>query len=479
MSDTEASAPAVSAVESTPEASQPATTAATPVVPRSPDAAEAVLGNQSRRARIDALKAKLDKESDEEANDKILGKRPAREEAKAADDEEDDKPKTAEKRLKVGAMSDATVAKLDAADDKAKEEKRLEDRRRAAEAKTKGDDVAPNDEAHEVAKAEEAAPAEEEATAEEAAEAKPEEAAADKPDEAAAKQEKERKAKFERVLKMEAEARKRDEKLRAREEGLKRVEADLQAKSRNMDEQYKRLVASSRKDVETAKTVLQLARENPLELLERAGIDPLDVAKWVDRASDPVAQKLKEVDRRFEDLQRREREVEQQRQQAQQQAQRTAQRQDIEKQYLSHFDEQDGDEHVFEAARFIFSPQERIRLGDEIAQAAHGRGMTFTSRDIAEAVDAEAREDDRWKALQKRMAAAKPAEAAPAKVAPKAAVAPARVAPRPTVVATNAAAQDSAPAKPVAKPAGVRALTPKEQRDLKIRKMFANLDRGE
>lgn len=467
MSDTEASSPAVSAVESTPEASQPATPAATPVVPRSPDAAEAVLGNQSRRARIDALKAKLDKESDEEANDKILGKRPAREEVKA---EEDDKPKTAEKRLKTGAMSDATVAKLDAADDKAKEEKRLEDRRKAAEAKT--NDVAPNDEAHEVAKAEEAAPAEEEATAEEAA--------ADKPDEAAAKQEKERKAKFERVLKMEAEARKRDEKLRAREEGLKRVEADLQAKSRNMDEQYKRLVASSRKDVETAKTVLQLARENPLELLERAGIDPLDVAKWVDRASDPVAQKLKEVDRRFEDLQRREREVEQQRQQAQQQAQRTAQRQDIEKQYLSHFDEQDGDEHVFEAARFIFSPQERIRLGDEIAQAAHGRGMTFTSRDIAEAVDAEAREDDRWKALQKRMAAAGPAEAAPAKVAPKAAVAPARVATRPTVVATNAAAQDSVPAKAApAKAGGVREMTPKEKRDLKVRKLFANLDRGE
>ena len=417
----------------------------------------------SRARRVQMLAAQMDEEGEAEARSKILGKdKPvAKAEDEAEEESEPAKPRTA----------------AELADDKKELERKSEERRLAlkadADKKLRG-----AIEAADTGTAPEGTEAgtEQVVDALDAAAAAEEVAPAEKPEDATAKQEKERKAKFERVLKMESESRKRDEKLRAREEGLRRVEADLNAKAKNLDEQYKRLVASNRKDVETAKNVLQMARENPLELLERAGVDPLDVAKWVDRAADPVAQKLKEVDRRFEDLQRREREAADREQKQREESQRVAIRQGIEKQYLEHFEEKEGEDWVFEAARFIFSPQERIRLGDEIAQAAYQREMTFTSRDIAEAVDAEAKEDDRWKTLQKRIAAAKPVEAAAMKPAANPAVAPARVAPRPTVVATNAAAQESAGKPGGAAGAGGRKLSPKEQRELRNRRLFAGLD---
>jgi hypothetical protein len=412
----------------------------------------------SRARRVAAMAAQMDEEGDAEVRAKILGKdkKPAEAET-ATGDEPETKAKSAD----------------EVAADKADLEKKSEERRLALKAKAdKAMRGAVEDDETGNAPAEAETPTEKVVDALEAAAEDIAKVEGPKPEPA----DKERKAKFEKVLKMEAEARKRDEKLRAREDGMRRIEADLNAKAKTLEENYKRLVARNERDVQMASRVLQLARENPLELLERSGAKPEDVAKWIEDASDPVQQKLRAYDQRFADMERREAELKQREAAAQQEAQRSQTRQNIEKQYLGHFDEQEGEDYLFEAARYIYSPTERVRLGDEIAQAAHQRGMTFTSRDIAEAVDAEAREDERWKALQKRLTKAvaeKPAEAAkPAAAAPAAKPA---VASRPTVVATNAAAQDSAPAKG-GTGSGGRKMSPKEQRDLRNKRLFAGLD---
>ena len=418
-----------------------------PKMPSDPanDVNKKPFGGASRRARMAAIEDSIEKEIEEasaEKRDKHLGLK------------RDDKEAS---ELEDGVEVAEAKAKADPKADAAAEEKRREARRNPTKEPAKAADAAETDEI----KVEEPA-AEEEAKAEEV-----------KAEDAAAKQEKERKAKFEKVLKMEADARKRDDKLRSREEGVRKYEADLKLKERNLEENYKRAIAANQREIQTARQVLKLAREAPLELLERSGAKPEDVGRWVHEAEDPTAQRFKQVEGRFAELERREREMAQRETQQREEAQRSQTRQSVEKQYLGHFDEKDGEEYVFDAARLVYSSTERLRLGNEIADAAYAKGMSFTSRDIAEAVDAEAKEDERWKVIETRAAKAKAAEAGGA-VAKAAVVAPkAPVAPKPTVVATNAVAALDVPPKD--KDGKFRKLTPGEQRALRNRRLIAGL----
>ena len=423
-----------------------------PKMPNDPANLHSKDSNAAKRAaRLAALTEQVESESEKRVTKRILG------ETDDTDTGGDDEEHTA-KEAGAGAGK-----KTDPKADAAAEEKRREERRKAT-AKANGEAV--EDDEPTTATATETAAAEEAAAEEDKPEANPEDAS-----------EKARREKFQKVLKMEAQARAKDEKLRAREDGLRRLENDLQAKSRTLEENYKRLVARNERDVQTAAQVLKLARESPLELLERAGAKPEDVARWIEQASDPVQQRLKQYDQRFAEMERREVELKRREEAARQQQQQIQQRQQVEKAFLDHFEEQDGEDYVFEAARLIFSPAERIRLGDEIATAAHQRGMTFTHRDIAEAVDAEAREDERYKALQKRLA--KQAGSVAPKTETKPAVKTAASVSRSSgVVANNTVAQQGGAApKPAGGPAGTRKLSPKEQRDLRNRRLIAGLDR--
>lgn len=263
---------------------------------------------------------------------------------------------------------------------------------------------------------------------------------------------KERKAKFEKVLAMEAKAQKDREKLRDRELIIQRREADLEGKAKSLDSQYQKLVTDFRRDVDIAQNILKLARENPLELLERAGARPEDVAKWIQNASDPVTQRLKEMDQRWEELQRREAESRRRDQEAAKARELHEARQKIENEFLGHFEEKTGEDYSFEPARLIYSRSEMLRLGNEIAEEAYKNGYTFTSRDIAEAVNALAEDDERYKTIQKRLSKVVASDNKPSKAdtststatpAKPAAAKPASTPKASTTVLSNQAAQES------------------------------------
>lgn len=399
-------------------------------------------GARSRHSRLQSIMKNLNEEDDEAEvktqreyfsknktdNDPAAESRRTRAQEAVKEEPEEIAEEETESRAESRTGAKAADKKADDKSDAEKEEDRREARRKEVADKEEG-----------------------EVAEEPAAEAKPEEPE-DK--EKVSKAEKERREKFEKVLAMEAKAQKQQEKLRQREELIMRREREFDTKLKEAQNQYQRQVEEHRRTVSMAEQVLKLARENPLELLERSGAKPEDVANWITNASDPTTQKLKEYDRRFEELAQRERNFQEQ-ERVRQERERTAQlRSQVESEYLGHFEEKDDSgEPVLEAAKIIYSRNEILQLGHQLADEAAQAGHTFTSRDIAEAVNELAKDDERYKQIQKRLSnvstAPKPSTApvTEPKVAPAAKPAPSTsTSPKTTTILNNRTAQDTVPA---------------------------------
>jgi len=278
------------------------------------------------------------------------------------------------------------------------------------------------------------------------------------------KLEKERKEKFEKTLKLQAKLRERDERIRAVEERLSRKEQELVDREQRVQNSLSR----GEKRVELADKVLQLATENPLELLERAGVPPERVAQWIREAGDPVKQETRGIQKEIADLkgqlQKERRDQEAQRRNIQQQRENER----IETEFLSYFD---SDKDAFEPARIAYTKRERVTLANEIAEKATKRGLRFTLRDIAEAVNETAKDAENYKEYA-ALKAKKPAEEATTAAA-AAPVAKPAAAPKPQAVAvTNAATQQRGEA-PKRQPRDW-----KEARRMRLERRFAELDAG-
>jgi hypothetical protein len=71
----------------------------------------------------------------------------------------------------------------------------------------------------------------------------------------------------------------------------------------------------------------------------------------------------------------------------------TQQKQDaMVSEYLQVFE----DRTAYAASRVLYSKQERLRIGDDIARAAQAKGLPFTMKDIADAVELHAQRDERY-----------------------------------------------------------------------------------
>ena len=340
------------------------------------------------------------------------------------------------------------------------DEKRKAARRAQVEAKTAGKEDKPEDKEESAAKAEGEEP-----------EVKVEEP---KKEDEATKLDKERRAKFEKVLAMEAKAQKDAANLRHREARLVEREREL---SNNLKRAQAQLDAQAKRyenDISMARQILKLAQDNPLELLEQAGAKPEDVTTWVERASDPNAQRIKALEARLEQEARQRAQMEQREAARKEEEARQSQMRQVEDTSLSSFEEKDASgDYTFEAAVTIYPRNELVRLGHEIAGDAYRQGLSFTHRDIAEAVNALAMEDPRYKRLQEKLSksVAKPeTKTEPAKVAASTQpAAPAK--PKTTTVMTNSVAQQpSSVSKPKANP------NYKREREARNRRLMMGLD---
>jgi hypothetical protein len=307
------------------------------------------------------------------------------------------------------------------------------------------------------------------AIADAAAEARGEEPEAETPaaeepakDDKLAAQEKDRKARFDKTLRLQAKAREAAERVRRAEDALLEREDVIMAREKAIEER----TTGAERRAQLAERVLQLATDNPLELLERAGVPPERVARWLQEAGDPTKQESLALRKEFGDLkatldrERASAKAEREKSEA------TAKRQQVENQFLTEFDR---DKTAFEPARLLYSKKERVELGNSIAQRAAARGIKFTLTDIAEAVNEMAQQDERWGDVKKlRQAAAAKAGASGATTA---AVKP--VAKAPALAVTNGATQQRSEPRPIKDGA-----TLNQKRRARLDRMYAELDAG-
>jgi hypothetical protein len=266
----------------------------------------------------------------------------------------------------------------------------------------------------------------EEKSAEEVAEAA-EPAVEDK----GAKLDRERKEKFDRTLRMQAKIRERDERVRQTERQIAEKEREISAREEALGRQHE----EARRTRAIAERVLKLAEENPIELLEKAGVSAEKVAGWLKDSGDPIKQDLQATKREISDL-RDQLKSEKEAAQTEREKERAARNQQAaEQQFLDIFDQQ---KESLEAARLVFSKRERVALGNEIAERANKRGIKWSFADIAEAVNEMAKADERYQEIAKRTA--KKEEPKPAAAAPAAAA----TAKPPAVALTNKASQTTA-----------------------------------
>jgi hypothetical protein len=425
---------------------------ATPVVVGAPPNPLAVADRnmQKRHARLQSLMADLGEAEEKRSNAKIRGEDPEKvNELEAGAEIAEDGSKDDEESTSGQTGAEPKIFKAEET-----EEARLEKRRALVEREEKaklGEEV-------------------EEATAAEAEAAK--ETPEGKAKEAAEKQEKDRKDKFQRVLALEAKNQKERDKLRSIEGRLVQRERELENNIAKARSEYQAAVKRNDGEVKMARQIMQLAQDNPLALLEQAGATPEDVATWVSRASDPHTVELNKMKRELAERDRREADGQRRYQQQQAEAKRQNDMRAVEREYLSAFEEKGSDDApAFDAAMTVYSERERLQLGHELADEAYAKRYSFTHRDIAEAVNAMAMEDPRYKKMQERLAKAAPAAA---KVEPKATVVPVAkpVVKQATVVASNAVTQQGsteAPKKPSA--------NYKRDREARIRRMTADLDK--
>jgi hypothetical protein len=353
--------------------------------------------------------------------------------------------------------------------------------------KAKADTV---DEAEGSAAATRVQEAEDEAEAAETAAEEPETAATEEPEtvvdgtepqlsereQKLAAQEKERKERFDRTLRLQVKNREQADKIRRAEDALLEREEQILQRERDIDGR----LSQAQQRVTLAERVLKLAEDNPLELLERAGVPPARVAAWLREAGDPQKQGVSAVQKEINDL-RAQLEEEKRRMAAQAEKQAAeANRREIDRQFLATFDK--GDE--YEPARLVYSNRERIALGDEIADklnkknvAAHKAGRTrdiirFSLSDVADAVNEMAKADDRWEAIRKKTAQ----PAAPKPTAAAAPPAPAKPKPAPAVALTQATSTTRT--DPPTPERVFDARTTNLKRRARLDRMYADLDAG-
>jgi hypothetical protein len=243
-----------------------------------------------------------------------------------------------------------------------------------------------------------------------------------------AKLDRERREKFDKTLRMQARIRERDERARA-------TERELAEKERELAEREERLRSVHDETTRTrgiAERILKLAEDNPIELLEKAGVPAEKVSRWLQDAGDPIKQEIQGTKREVQELRDQLKTERESAATAREQAQAERNRQAAEQQFLDVFEtNKDG----FEAARLVFSKRERVALGNEIADKANKKRIRWTFADIAEAVNEMAKADERYAEISKRTKKDEPKPAA----APAAAVAaPAKP---PAVAVTNRSAQ--------------------------------------
>ena len=318
--------------------------------------------------------------------------------------------------------------------------------------------------------AEEAAVAAEEAEAngtEESAET-PATEATDKPEDKLSAMEKDRKARFDKTLKLQARAREQAERVRQAETKLLAKHEELT----NKEADIKSRIESAERRAQLAERVLNLATENPLELLERAGVPPEKVAQWIQEAGDPAKQETATIRKDIESLKSQLEKERAQMAQERQKEQLTAKQKQIEHEFLSEFDR---DESKYEASHLMFTKAERVAQGNKIADMAAKKGVSFTLSDIADAVNEVAKREDRWVKLQKKIkdveAKAKPA--VPVKSGLEgAATRAAAPRPAPRVFATNRLTQQSGDGS------NKKPLTTAQERKIRLQRMYLELDAG-
>jgi hypothetical protein len=434
------------------EYGKPAPTPAPLVIAAPPNPLAPDRNMAKRHQRLASLMADLGEAEEKRTNAKIRGEEPEKANeleagAEAAEDLAKDEPEEESTTGQTGA--EPKIFKAEET-----EESRLEKRRAQVEKEERaklGEEVEEAD-----------------AAALEAAKETPE----GKAKEAAEKQDKERKDKFQKVLALEAKAQKEKDRLRGIEGRLVQRERELEQNIAKARQEYQAAVKRTENEVKMARQIMQLAQDNPLALLEQAGATPEDVATWVSRASDPHTVELNKMKRELAERDRREAESQRRYQQQQAEVQRQQQMRAVEREYLSAFEEKGADDApVFDAALTVYSERERLQIGHELADEAYAKRYSFTHRDIAEAVNAMAMEDSRYKKIQERLAKAAPVAA---KVEPKAAVAPVAkpVAKQATVVASNAVTQQGSPEAPKKPSANY-----KRDREARLRRMTADLDK--
>lgn len=417
-----------------------------PKLPNVPSINDKDLHFKSRQAKLRAIQDQLNVEDDQEVSAKKREIYSKKSEVKAEADEESEETVTkAPSKEELEKKRDERAAKL-AAEEKAKLKKEA--------AEEKDEDTS-------------------ETASEDQAQETPVEA---KKEDELTKLEKERRAKLEKVLAMEAKAQKERQRLAGLEARLAEREKEVQNAYKRaqaqLDEQAKRYEGQ----VRMAQRILQLAKEAPLTLLEEAGQRPEDVANWIQAASDPTQQRMKELERRIAEKEQAEHQARQREQQLINQRNQEQNLRAVEQQFLSNFDEKDAEGNgAFEAAITMYSPRELVRLGHEIANEAIRNGYSFTHRDIAEAVNALAMEEPRYKKIQERLSGAT-AKANPVKeevkAAEKATEAPApKAQPKTTTVLTNSAVQQAS--KPAAKQS---AANYKRIRESRIKRILSGLD---
>jgi hypothetical protein len=299
--------------------------------------------------------------------------------------------------------------------------------------------------------------------AEEAGEPPAEAAAEEAPkDDKVAALEKERKARFDKTLRMQAKAREATERIRRAEDALLEREDAIQARERALEESR----TGIDRRVQLAERVLDLATSNPLELLERAGMPPAEVARWLQEAGDPTKQESQALRKEFGDLKATLERERASAKAAREQSEAIARRQQVENQFLAEFD---GDKAAFKPARLVFSKKERVDWGNHIANRLTAMGKKFNFHDIADAVNELAKKDERWDEIKREAAAAKAATNGSTQAAGK-------PAPRgPAVAVNNSATQQraQAPQKPLAEGA-----TLSQKRRARLDRMYAELDAG-
>lgn len=287
--------------------------------------------------------------------------------------------------------------------------------------------------------------------------------------------EKERRAKFEKVLAMEAKAQKESQRLRSLEARLAERERELSNNVKRAQDQLDAQAKQYERQVSMADRILKLARENPLELLEQAGAKPEDVANWIHQAADPTVQRMKALEQKLQEKEQAEAEYRARLQQQEERRQREDTLRRVEQEYLSVFDEKDDSgEPAFDAAVTMYPQRELIRLGHEIAADAHKQGYSFTHRDIAEAVNALAQEDARYKKIQEKLTKSQQAKvdaAKAAETASKPVAAPAKPAARSTTILTNAAVQ-----QPSKQAASAPNANYKRSREARVKRIVSGLD---